>query len=172
MTDLKETKKLNPRWGNGSFEGEVLASNSFIKSTVFHREFVSLAHSSLEGSRTDAAATRSGCNVPPHEPGDTQGPHSTTTGCETTACRSKGWRQRNWVSAQSRIWDGVIPTHVSSARVILVPGYTSKWKTSKTRATDIKAVAEKKLLTEVCQSSLLFFIPNPNLVPQKSQMSQ
>lgn len=54
----------------------------------------------------------------------------------------------------------------------LVLGYTSHWKTTKTRGTDIKAVAEEKLLTEMCQSSLLSFIPNPNLAPQKSQMSQ
>lgn len=54
----------------------------------------------------------------------------------------------------------------------LVLGYTSQWKTTKTRGTDIKAVAEEKLLTEMCQSSLLSFIPNPNLAPKKSQMSQ
>lgn len=38
--------------------------------------------------------------------------------------------------------------------------------------TDIKAAAENKLLKEMCQSSLLFIIPNPKLVPQKSQRSQ
>lgn len=45
-------------------------------------------------------------------------------------------------------------------------------KTPKIRVTDTTAAAEKKLLTEMHQSCLLFFTPNPNLVPQKSQRSQ
>lgn len=161
MTDLKEIKNLKE---TDLLKERCLPSNSYIRSTIFHREFVSQACSDLGGSRTDAAAAHSVCNVPPHEPSDTQGPHSTTR-LKTHSLQGQGMKteELSFCTEQNSGWCNSY-TH-------LVLGYTSKWKSSKTKATDIKTVAEK-LLTEMCQSSLLFFIPNPNLVPQKSQMSQ